>query len=332
MSELPLSQTSQQTPMGLRHRIAYFPLSMFAIVMGLAGLAIAMKQAAVHFTLLQPIAGGIGVLTTFVFLFLSVTLAVRILHYGDKLLAEVNHPVQINFLPAISISLLLLSVFWQAQSGYVFAVWCLGAALQLLFTLFVVNQWLYNPAVPINTANPAWFIPAVGNIIVPLSGTYFGYLELSWFFFAIGIGFWVVLTAVILLRLFFHDPLPDKLKPTLFILLAPPSIGFIAYTNLVEELDGAARILFYLAVFFALFFASHVGRFLRLPFFLSSWAFSFPLAALTIACFRMAELSQVPFWRLLAMLLLVLLSVVVVILLLNTVFAYFKRTICVPEP
>ncbi|MEM0513912.1 hypothetical protein WCN91_00405 [Pseudoalteromonas sp. YIC-827] len=38
-------------------------------------------------------------------------------------------------------------------------------------------------------ANPSWFIPVVGNIIAPITGAKLGYIEVSWFFFSVGIVF-----------------------------------------------------------------------------------------------------------------------------------------------
>jgi len=42
---------------------------------------------------------------------------------------------------------------------------------------------------------------------------------------------------------------------------------------------------------------SNAARFLRLPFFISGWAYSFPVAAIGMASFRMAELTQVVFFK-----------------------------------
>jgi tellurite resistance protein len=36
--------------------------------------------------------------------------------------------------------------------------------------------------------------------------------------------------------LFFHELLPARMTPVLFILLAPPSVGFVSYSSLSGEL------------------------------------------------------------------------------------------------
>lgn len=74
---------------------------------------------------------------------------------------------------------------------------------------------------------------------------------------------------------------------------------------------------------------SQVGYFARLKFFLSWWAYSFPIAAITIATLIMAELSGAAFYAWLAAVLLALLSAVIAVLLGRTLQAVGKREICV---
>lgn len=65
----------------------------------------------------------------------------------------------------------------------------------------------------------------VGSIIIPIAGVKHGFVELSWFFFSVGLIFWLILLVIVLYRMFFHAPIAEKLMPTLFILFAPPAIG-----------------------------------------------------------------------------------------------------------
>ena len=49
----------------------------------------------------------------------------------------------------------------------------------------------------------------------------------------------------------FHAANPNLL-PTMFIMIAPPAVGFISYLNLVPDLDNFARVLYYSALFLTL--------------------------------------------------------------------------------
>jgi tellurite resistance protein len=151
----------------------------------------------------------------------------------------------------------------------------------------------------------------------------------SWFFLAIGLFFWPLLSAILFYRLIFHGSLPERLVPTLFIFIAPPAAGFISYVNVTGSVDGFARILFSIAVFFTLLLFTQWRMFSRLNFFLSWWAFSFPLAAMTIAGYLMAERTGSPLIAAVATVGLAALSVLIVGLLGRTALAVSRREICV---
>ena len=80
--------------------------------------------------------------------------------------------------------------------------------IHLLFTFFILSSWMYHSHCDIKHANPGWFIPVVGNLFVPIGGVHFVSAEVGWFFFSIGILFWIVLMTIIFYRVIFHDPIP----------------------------------------------------------------------------------------------------------------------------
>jgi len=156
-------------------------------------------------------------------------------------------------------------------------------------------------------------------------------VEISWFFFSIGLVFWLVLLTIIFYRMFFHQPLPAKLLPTLFILIAPPAVGFISWFQLVGEVNAFGRVLYYDAIFLTLMLMTQASRFLRLEFFLSWWAYSFPMAAMTIATFVMYEELQLVFFKGLGVLLLGLLTLLIAVLIGKTALAVQRRAICIED-
>jgi tellurite resistance protein len=313
-------------------RLAHFPVSLFAIVMGLSGLTIAWMKAHHVAGASADIAMVLRWIASAVFAFLLVAYAAKVLRHRDEVAAEIRHPVRINFFPAISIGLILLAISWVPDAPDAARwMWGVGTALHLGFTLFVMSSWLHHTHYSIQHANPAWFIPVVGNILVPIAGVRFAPPDLSWFFFSIGIVYWLVLMTIVLYRLFFHEPLPARLTPTLFILIAPPAVGFLSYVSLIDAVDAFARILYFSALFLTLLLASNALRFVRLPFFVSAWAYSFPLAAMTIATFEMSVRTGAGFYSLLAGGLLALLTLLLALLVVKTIRAAQQHRICVPE-
>jgi tellurite resistance protein len=312
-------------------RLYYFPVSFFAMVMGLTGLAIAWHRAEVAFALTVNLSTPILLLAAAIFCVLIALYLSKLIRWPGAVAAELGHPTHINFFPTISISLLLLAIgtlpHWPGVAG---VLWVVGTSLHLLLALYIMGVWIHHEHFEIHHINPAWFIPVVGNVLVPIAGVTLGFGELSWFFFSIGMVFWLVLFTIIVYRMLFHHPMPERLMPTFFILIAPPAVGFIAYLQLAGQLDAFARILLYTGLFLTLLLATQIGRFLRIPFYLSWWAYSFPLAAITTATLVMYELTGLAVFAGLAWLLLTLVTLIVIYLLARTASAVGAHRICVP--
>ena len=314
-------------------RLEHFPISFFAAVMGLAGLTLALHAAAALVPLAHGASSAMLGATVLAFAAIGAIYLRKAQRHFGAVTAEWHHPVKLAFFPAISISLLLIATALAPEMpALARPVWLLGTALQGVLTLAVVASWIgHRPFQPLHIS-PAWFIPAVGNVVVAVAGPGLGFVELSWLFFAAGLMFWAVLLTLVMNRLIFHDPLPERLLPTLAILIAPPAVGFLAWLALNGgQVDAAARVLVNLAYVFAAIVATQAPKFRRLPFALSWWALSFPIAALTIASLRFGALAGSGFHTGLGLALLALLVLVVAGLALRTGRAIAARRICVPE-
>jgi len=313
-------------------RLENFPITFYAIVMGMLGLTLATHAAENAFDMGSTASLAVLVVSVIIFVAVTALYAMKYLGYRTAVAEEWGHPVKIAFFPTTSISILLLAIATMPYSLRVAdTLWIIGAALQAVLTLSVIGNWIgHKPYQPMHLG-PAWFIPAVGNVVVPVAGAMLGYTELSWLFFSAGLMFWIVLLTLVMNRLIFHDPLPARLMPTLVILIAPPAVAFIAYFRLTGEIDAFARILINTGYVFAAVVATQIGKIARLPFALSWWALSFPVAALTIASFLYAEKMASSAHEFIAGFLMAALVVIVVGLLVKTVQAIAGRRICMPE-
>ncbi|WP_238382578.1 SLAC1 anion channel family protein [Tabrizicola thermarum] len=313
-------------------RIAHYPVTFFAIGMGMMGLTLAIRSAERAFALPAQVSVWALALSAFLLAAVALGYAAKALAHPAEVRAEWNHPVRIAFFPAISISLLLLAAaLMEPMPALAHGVWLVGTVLQGLLALSVISAWIGHRSFQQGQLTPAWFIPAVGNVIVPLAGARLGYTEISWLFFSGGLIFWIVLLTLVMNRLMFHDPLPGKMLPTLMILVAPPAVAFTAWLRLSGEVGPFGHFLLSVAYVFALLVATQVAKFRTMPFALSWWALSFPLAALTIASFGFAEAASSAAHRAIGAGLLALLLAVVAVLILRTALAIRAGTICVPE-
>ena len=314
-------------------RLAHFPVTFYATVMGLAGLTLASHAAEAAWNL-PGLLSALGLTATILaFAAISGAYTLKYLRFRSHLLEEWAHPVRKAFFPAISISLLLIAAALAESAPWLArVVWLCGAGVQAGMVLAVVSGWIgHRPFQPLHIS-PAWFIPAVGNVVAPVAGVQLGFVELSWLFFSAGLIFWLVLLTLVMNRLIFHDPLPGKLLPTVTILIAPPAVTFLAWIQLNgAQIDAFARILLNIAYVFAALVAVQAPKFRTIPFALSWWALSFPVAALTIASIRYGALAHSPMHTAIGAFLFVVLLGIMVGLILRTATAIRRNEICVPE-
>ena len=267
--------------------IAHLPLPLFAGTMGIAGLALVWHQVAEFWGTGEVFAETFTLLSALTFVTMFLAYIAKLVLHRKEAIAEMINPVRLNFLPAVSISLLLLGML-AAPGDWSVVLWGSGAALHLAIMLGIVSSWLLRQ-LELNMLNPTWFIPATGNVLVPIPAANAGYTEVAWFFFSIGLFFWLIIMTLCYYRLIFGTNLPDLLQPTLAILLAPPAVIYIAWVALNGDGEGAdvvGRILYYKALFTFLLLLVQVPKLVRIPFYFSWWAYTFPLATFSLASFE----------------------------------------------
>ena len=313
------------------NRLQFFPIMMFATIMGLAGLTLVYRRGSEVLQIPTFISTLMMIITTIVFFTIVYLYISKIIKYKDEVKKEFSHPVRINFFAASSISTLLLSMVYRHNIDVVSqSLFFIGAALHIFFTFYTIKFWINNN-LEMQHSNPAWFIPIVGNLIVPIAGKGFVNDAVLYFYFSIGIFFWIILFAIILNRIIFHAQFMPKFMPTLFILIAPPAIGFISYIKLTGSLDFFAQILFNLGLFFTILVFVMYKNFINIKFFISWWAFTFPMAAITLATILMYELTNYWFYSFLAYFLMIVTTIVVLLVARQTLIHMKKKEICIME-
>ena len=304
---------------------------MFAIIMGLSGITLVFKRISEILYLPSFIYIFMMIFTTVVFFLVLYFYLLKIVKYKDEVNKEFTHPVRINFFAASSISTLLLSMIYRHSIDELSQIlFLVGACLHIFFTFYTIRFWINNN-LEMQHSNPAWFIPIVGNLIVPIAGKGFVDTSILFFYFSIGIFFWIILFSIILNRIIFHQQFAPKFMPTLFILIAPPAIGFISYIKLTGSLDFFAQVLFNLGLFFTILVFVMYKNFINIKFFISWWAFTFPMAAITLATVLMYELTHIFFYGLLSYILMFITTIIIVLVARQTIVHMNKKEICIME-
>ncbi|HET7362923.1 MAG TPA: hypothetical protein VFJ70_05035 [Burkholderiales bacterium] len=285
------------------------PIGWFGAVMGLAGLGLTARAAA-------PVLPGyvrapayvtepwvaLGVIA---FAVLAPLYIAKLARHPDAVREEFIQPLTLGFCGTLPVGMFLiggaLAPYWFALAN---AIWWIGFALLLAFQVWTLICWL-SGGIELAQINAGWLIIMVGGIVAPGPGIALGHGDASRFIFDISATAAPILMALLFYRAIVGAPLAERLRPTWFILLVPPSL---IYANGLALYPGAdfleALYPFSLALAAALLIVSRDFR--RWPYGPAWWAFTFPLDALAYAAARYAEDHPAPLWKAAAALTLVL--------------------------
>lgn len=306
----------------------HLPVGLFGSVMGLTGLSVAWHLAHQRFAVSAAVSHWIGAAAVVAFAAVGGGYAVKAVTAPRQVRAEFTHPIAGNLFATLLISMVLVPIVLAPVSLVVArTLWAAGAVGTTLFAGFVVSRWL-GVQQQAADATPAWLVPVVGMLNVPLALPALGLADLPGVAvpsLAIGLFFTLPLFTLIFARLVFESPLPEELQPSLLILLAPFAVGTSTYIVATGRVDLFAQGLFVLTLFLL---AVLLGRLRHLgaccPFRVAWWSVSFPLAATAIAGLRIAAATQSMATDVIALVLLGAASLTVALLLLRTLYGIFR--------
>ena len=263
--------------------IAHLPLPLFAAPMGIGGLGLAWREAGHALGAPAPIGETILLLAGLVWLVVMGLHIVRATCHPEMLAGDLKHPIRSAFAGAVTIGLMIVAGGLVPHAPSAAAnIWLVAVVAHLGIGIWTVRGLLTAPR-EATTLMPPLLIPMVGNILAPVIGAKLGYTDLSWALFGLGALLWVLIQPSILHRIATGPMMPDRMKPTLAILLAPPAVGTVALANLTHGFGPGPTAIYGLAAFVAAVLVSIVPIFRRAPFAMSWWGYTFPSAAFSVA-------------------------------------------------
>ena len=304
--------------------LEFLPVSFFGGVMGLCGLCFSWRLAGRVWHISLMVSETIGWLAVLAFAILTVAYLIKVIRHPILVRTELTHPVSVCFFATFIVSMLLIpGILFPYLPNIAIEMWLFATFLMLLFAWYVLRSWIDNQQLSEN-AVPAWVLPIVGTLDVPIIGNHLpirGVHEICLVFFGIGIIFSIILPTIIISRLLFQKPLPGNIQPTLLILTGPFALAFTGYEGLTGQQDMIAAVFFYFNLFLLLLFGSKIFLLPKsCPFKATWWSVSFPLSAITIAAFHYSEHQTDLIHQLLAAFLLLVTSLVILYLLSQTLY------------
>lgn len=285
-----------------------FTPAWFASVMGTGIFAITSLFYSQYIPFLKEVAVLLFYFNVALFFILLVPWVLRWIFYKKEAMADLEHPILSNFYATIAIAMVVLSANFiiigkNIIVGEIF--WFIGTFATIFFGLVTPYLMFRGEHVKLEHINPAWFIPPVGLIVIPIAGSllinqFSGILQelvifLNYFGWGAGFFLYLALLAISMYRFILHRPLPETLAPTIWINLGPIGAGTVALINIVKnsafvtlkEPFFVFGLIFWgfgvWWVMMAIIMTLHYIKKLKLPYAMSWWAFTFPLGAYVAA-------------------------------------------------
>jgi tellurite resistance protein len=313
-------------------RLKHFNISFFAAVIWFCWLSIASHKLIDVYHINSHFSKYILYFTLILFSIITLLYIIKAFINFKDVKEDFKHPVRSSFFPWIWKILLLFAIWFLTIDKWISNIfWISWVIFQSIFTIILFRRWMLHE-IDIKSMNPLWFLPIVWNMIAPIAWFKLWYIELSWFFFSIWIIMWFVLFTIIMNRIIFHNPIAQKLMPTLFILIAPPAIWFISFTTLNNgELMQFWKILYYFSLFMFIIIISKINILKKIKFYLSWWAYSFPMAAITIATILYYHLTGIMFFFCLWIFFYLILCFIILLLIYKTIIWIKNKNLCIEE-
>lgn len=170
-------------------------------------------------------------------------------------------------------------------------------ALTVLAGAWFTGDWIYRP-LDVDKLHPGYFLPTVaGGLIAAGGAAEIGQRRLAEAMFGLGVLCWLVLGSIVMGRLFVRPLLPGPLLPTVAIEVAPPAVATLAYFAIRgDRIDPVATALGGYGLLLALAQLRLLPAYLRLPFMISTWAFTFSWAAVASAALVWLHFDRLTDW------------------------------------
>lgn len=291
----------------MKVKVKDFAPSWFASVMGTGALALVSKAYSYKLPILGAFSKILAYLNAAIFFILLIPWLLRWIKYPSEAKGDLYHPVTSHFYGTmpIAMTIVAMNLAMVGYKGIALPLWILGSVLVVFFALLIPYLFFIEEGVDVKAITPAWFIPPVGLIIIPLtalpfvpsSETWKGvFTALNYFGFGAGFFLYLALFAIVMRRFITHELLPPLMAPAVWINLGPLGAGAVALLNLTKMLpvaEDALKVFAFILWGFGLWWLAmavlmtlHYLRNLHLPYSLAWWAFIFPLGAYVSATYN----------------------------------------------
>lgn len=201
----------------------------------------------------------------------------KIIIYPKKVAEDLNNPVIASVFPALSMGIMLMATYIKPLfPSLAFGIWIIGLILHMILILYFTIKYVFN--FNIKKVFPSWYIVYVGIVVGSVTAPAFEMANVGKILFWFGFISYLILLPIILYRITKVKEIPEPALPTITILAAPASLCLAGYMNSFQNKNMFILwLLLALSQFTLLCVLIQLPKLLKLPFYPSYSAFTFPL-------------------------------------------------------
>lgn len=263
----------------MKNLLNKLPIPICGLILGLVSLGNLYKG------ILPPIIGNIMGIIGIVLMILVI---MKIVVHTKESHQALKDPIIGSVSPTFSMALLVICTYLLPlphMALFAKGLWILACVIQVSLVLFFNWHHVVKNTISITDVYPSWFIIFVGFGVITVTAKDFFPSVGQWFFW-LSLGLYLFFLPIIIKRIQHDEKLAEGALPLTTILSAPVSLCLTGYLKDFDQPFLPLAVgLFILSQVLYLWVISQMKDWLKLPFYPSYAAFTFPLVISATACY-----------------------------------------------
>ena len=232
---------------------------------------------------LQPAGNTIRFICGLLAAVMLVLLLLKLIMYPKMFAEDMKNPIMAGVAATFPMALMLFSVYWKPViKGASKVIWWIAIILQIVLIIYFTAKFIVK--LDLKKVFAAYFIIYAGGTVSALTGPAYENLKVGTVFFWFGLITTAILLVIVTARYIKLPDVPDPAKPIFCIYAAPVALLTAGYVDAVMPKNLAfLKVLYIISlVLYVIALIKALGC-LKLPFFPSYAAFTFPFVISAIA-------------------------------------------------
>lgn len=211
---------------------------------------------------------------------LLVLLIAKIFLYWNGFKESLDNPVLAGTFATFPMAITIISTYLPKNIGII--VWFTGIIIQIIVILIFTQKFVLK--FDIKKVFTTWYIVYVGIVTASVTSPLYKMQSLGKMAFWFGFISYFILVFIVCYRVFVVKNIPEPAQPTLVVLAAPASLLLAGYVNAFKDKNMTILyVLLFCSVLFYVYSLLLMPKLLKLPFYPSYAAFTFPLVVSALA-------------------------------------------------